>query len=226
MAKVKTKVVTGYVRLENHTRKPEEYRQLGERLSDALGDHPLEVFFHRDLRELWLTQFVEHLPPMKPPLTWSKGDNPEKNSLEYHCIQHQKIAWLAKAADMDAEPDTFIWMDYGIFSQPGMSAEVIRSFLNRVRKNDFAFPGCWPKQADYSDDYPAWRFLGSLLIVPRAEMRRLVECFIAVTRLYIRLKGNVSWEVNTLARTEPYLQKCNFRWYEADHNASQMANYR
>ena len=106
-----------------------------------------------------------------------------------------------------------------------MSAEVIRSFLSRIRKNDFAFPGCWPKQSDYSDDYPCWRFLGSLLIVPRAEMRRLVECFTAMTRLYIRTTHNVCWEVNLLARIEPYLQKSNFRWYAADHNASQFGNY-
>ena len=225
MAKLNTMVVTGYVRLENHTRKPETYKKLGYQLSDALGDHPLEVFY-QPLRELWLTRWLESLPPMQPPLTWSKGDNPDKNTLEYHCVQHQKIAWLAKACDMHSDVDTFIWMDYGIFSQPGMSAEVIRSFLSRIRKNDFAFPGCWPFAKDFSDQTPCWRFLGSLLIVPRAEMRRLSECFTAMTRLHIRLMKNVPWEVNTLARIEPYLDKSNFRWYEADHNASQMANYR
>ena len=225
MGKLTTKVVTGYVRLENHTRKPEEYKALGERLSDALGDHPLEVFFHRNLRDLWLTQWIERLPPMKPPLSWSQGDNPLKNTLEYHCVQHQKIAWLAKAADMDSSIDTFIWMDYGIFSQPGVNAEVIRDFLSRIRKNDFAFPGCWPEDPDVWDDYPCWRFCGSLLIVPRKEMRRLVECFLALTRLYIRTMGKVTWEVNTLARVEPFLKKTNFRWYEADHNATQFTRY-
>jgi hypothetical protein len=225
VGKLSTMVVTGYVRLENHTRKPEVYEKLGYQLSDALGDHPLEVFFHRDLRDLWLTRWLEAQPPMQPPLSWSKGDNPSKNSLEYHCIQHQKIAWLAKAADKNPSVDTFIWMDYGIFSQPGMTAEVIRDFLSRIRKNDFAIPGCWPRAAEYDDNVPCWRFLGSLMIVPRAEMRRLAECFISMTRLYIRLMKNVTWEVNTLARIEPYLDKSNFRWYEADHNATQFTRY-
>jgi hypothetical protein len=225
MGKLNSMVVTGYARLENHTRTPETYEKLGYQLSDALGDHPMEVFFHRDLRDLWLTRFIEGLPPQQPPLTWSKGDNPAKNSLEYHCIQHQKIAWLAKACDMHPSVDTFVWIDFGIMSQPGITAEVIRDFLARLRKNDFAFPGCWPRADEYDEQFPCWRFCGSLLIVPRGEMRRLTDCFLSMTRLYIRMMKNVTWEVNTLARIEPYLDKSNFRHYQADHNATQFTHY-
>ena len=223
----KTRVVTGYVRVEDSQRPPATYEILGQRLSDALGDHPLAVYYER-VGDLWLTKFVEKLPVFKPPLTWAKGDNPLKNTLEYHCINHQKFAWLERACNEDQESDTFIWMDYGIFSQPGMSAEIIRDFLHRVRKNDFAIPGCWPPLLagdPISDDYPCWRFLGSLLIVPREEMRRLTECVYAMTRLHIRMMKKVTFEVNTLARVEPFLKKSNFRWYEADHNASMFTRY-
>jgi hypothetical protein len=183
------------------------------------------VYYER-VGDLWLTKFIESLPPMQPPLTWSKGDNPKKNSLEYHCINHQKFAWLERAANEDQETDTFIWMDYGIMHQPGMNADEIRDFLHRVRKNDFAFPGCWPENPDaISDDYPNWRFLGSLMIVPRKEMRRLVECVYALTRLRVRTMKNVTFEVNTLRYVEPFLKKTNFRWYEADHNASMFTRY-
>ncbi len=75
------------------------------------------------LPDLWLSQFLEKLPPLEPPLTWSKGDNPKKNSLEYHCVQYQKFAWLARAANEDEESDTFVWIDYGIASQPGFNAD-------------------------------------------------------------------------------------------------------
>src|ERR1039458_4181939 len=136
----KTRVVTGYVPLPDHPRSAETYGRLGQLLSGALGDHSLAVYYSK-IPELWLTQFLETLPPMEPPLSWSKGDNPRKNSLEFHCVQHEKFAWLQKAAATDSESDTFIWMDYGIFSQPGMNAEVIRDFLRRIRKGDFAFPG-------------------------------------------------------------------------------------
>jgi hypothetical protein len=225
MGKLKTRVVTGYVRLEDHTRSPAAYEKLGQRLSDALGDHPLAVYYER-VGDLWLTKFIESLPPMQPPLTWAKADNPQKNSLEFHCIQHQKFEWLRRASEEDQDTDTFIWVDYGVFSQPGMNAEVIRAFLHRVRRDDFTFPGCWPATVDpVSDDYPSWRFLGSLMVVPRKDMRCLVECMQAMTKIYIRVMKQVPFEVNMMARVEPLLKKTGFRWYAADHNASQFGSY-
>jgi hypothetical protein len=221
----KTKVVTGYVRVEDSLRPPVEYQRLGQLLSDALGDWPLVVYYQH-VHDLWLAQFIESLPPLQPPLTWSKGDNPVKNTLEYHCINHQKFAWLERAANEDQEPDTFIWMDYGIMHQPGFNAENVRSFLHRIRKDDFAFPGCWPRTQDpISNEYPSWRFLGSLMIVPREHMRRLVECSYAMARLHIRLMKKVPFEVTTMANVERFLDGTNFRWYEADHNASMLENY-
>lgn len=221
----KTRVVTGYVPILGHPRKVEEYGKLGYQLSDALGDHPLAVYYEK-IHDCWLTKFVEKLPPMQPPLTWSKGDNPQKNSLEYHCVQHQKFEWLERAAREDGDTDTFVWMDYGLMHQPGMDAENIRRFLERIRKHDFALPGCWPPNSDPIDAYPNWRFLGSLLVVPREDIPRLVSVTKAMARLYIRLMKNVTWEVNTLARSEDYFKSSpNYRWYEADHNASMLTRY-
>lgn len=227
MAKLaKTKVVTGYVPLPDHPRSQQEYEKLAYKLSDALGDHPLEAFLADTVKTCWMTEFLEKLPPMEPPLKWSKGDDPRKNSLEYHVVQHQKFEWLSRAAAKDSEPDTFIWMDIGICHQPGIGAEVIRPFLARVRKNDWAFPGCWPPNSEPIDQYPSWRFLGSLLIVPRNDIPRLLSVVKAMARLYTRMMKNVTWEVNTLARAESYFLKAStFRWYEADHNATQFTRY-
>jgi hypothetical protein len=226
VARMKTRVVTGYVRVENSLRPPAEYQKLGQKLSDAISDWPLACYYEY-VPDLWLTKFIESLPPMEPPLTWSKGDNEVKNTLEYHCINHQKFKWLERACNEDQESDTFIWVDYGIMHQPGLNAENVRSFLRRIRKDDFAFPGCWPATREpISDDYPSWRFLGSLMIVPREHMRRLVECTYAMTRLHVRLMKKVTFEVNTMVRVEPYLNGTGFRWYEADHNASMLENYR
>lgn len=221
----KTRVVTGYVPLPDHPRSAETYGKLGYQLSDALGDHPLAVYYST-IPQLWMTKFLEKLAPREPPLSWSKGDNPRKNSLEFHCVQYEKFAWLQRAADEDGESDTFIWIDYGIFSQPGMNAEVIRGFLSRVRKDDFAFPGCWPPNDEPIDEYPSWRFLGSLMIVPRVNMKQLFECMQASTRLYVHIMGKVTFEVNMMARVEPLLRRTPFRWYEANHDGSQFGNYR
>jgi hypothetical protein len=56
-------------------------------------------------------------------------------------------------------------------------------------------------------------------------MRRLSECVYAMARLHVRMMKKVTFEVNTLARVEPFLKKSNFRWYEADHNASMFTRY-
>ena len=224
LARAKVRVITGYVRLEGHPRPPAEYEALGQRLSGALGLADIGVYYQK-VPDLWLTQFLEKLPPMEPPLRAATGDNPKKNSLEYHCIQHQKFAWLARAANEDQESDTFVWMDYGIMSQPGITGEIIQDFLRKIRKNDFAMPGCWGPTPDPMDSFPCWRFCGSLMIVPRADTHQMLQLVQAVTRLYVRSMKRVTWEVNTLARCEPMLKKVGLRWYSADHNATQFTHY-
>jgi hypothetical protein len=217
------KVVTGYCSIVGHPRKEEVYVELGNRLKSAMGVRPIQAFYY-DIQDLWLTQFVQRLPPMEPPLRWATYDNPAKNTLEYHCVQHQKIEWLATAANMDQDADTFIWIDYGIFSQPGVNGDYLTSFLDRIVKNDFAIPGCWPKCE--IDDYnsPCWRFCGSVLIVPRKDIHNLTKAFKAVTRTFIRTTKMVSFEVNMLALVEQ-ANIPNLRWYSANHDATQFTHY-
>lgn len=226
MSRPKTCVVTGYVPIANHTRSPQEYFDLGQRLGHSLGDQLLQCYYER-IPDCWLTKFLEKLPPMEPPLAWAKGDNPKKNSLEYHVVQHQKIEWLWRAANFNQEPDTFIWMDYGIFSQPGFNADSLQAFLKRIRKNDFALPGCWAPVPDPMPEYPCWRFCGSLMIVPRHAIKPLDEIFKAATRTFVRATKKVTFEVNMLATCESMLKKAaGLRWYPADHNISMLENYR
>lgn len=224
LARPKVRVVTAFVPINGHPRPLAEYEALGQKLSGALGLADLAVYYDL-IHTLWLTQFLEKLPFMEPPLSWATGDNPKKNSLEYHCVQHEKFAWLARAANEDQESDTFVWMDYGIMSQPGITGEIVQDFLRKIRKNDFAMPGCWTPTPDPMDAFPCWRFCGSLMIVPRADTHRMLELVQAVTRLYVRSMKKVTWEVNTLARCEPMLQKAGLRWYQADHNATQFTHY-
>ena len=223
MAKrAKVKVVTGFVEIPNHPRKTEDYVDWGNRLKGALGVRPIQAFYY-DVRDLWLTQFLERLPPMEPPLKWATYDNPAKNSLEYHCVQHQKVEWLATAANMDQEADTFVWLDYGIMHLPGMNGDYLTTFLDKICKNDFAIPGCWPV-GEVPTDNPCWRFCGTVLIVPRADVDRLAKTFKAVTRTFIRAMNKVSFEVNMLALVEQ-TNIPNLRWYEANHDATLFTHY-
>ena len=221
--RAKVKVVTGFVQIPNHPRKVEEYVELGNRLKGALGTRSIQAFYY-DMQDLWLTQFLQKLPPMEPPLKWALSDNSAKNSLEYHSVQHQKVEWLAQAANMDQDVDTFVWMDYGIMYLPGMNGDYLTSFLDRIRKNDFAIPGCWPKCEIDDLDNPCWRFLGSMMIVPRGDIHNLTKAFKAMDRMVVRTMKKVTFEVNILALVEQ-TNIPNLRWYEADHNARMFTAY-
>jgi hypothetical protein len=225
--KAKVKVVTGFCPIPAHPRSLDDYGALGERLKSALGVRPAQAF-HFGMHDLWLTQFLERQEPMKPPLSWAKADNPAKNTLEYHCVQHQKVEWLALAATMDQEADTFVWVDFGIMHLPDMTSDYFTTFLDKIVKNDFAVPGCWTKDDKrielVGDEHPNWRFCGGLWIVPRDDILNLVKAFKAVDRTYIRLKKKVTFEVNVLAYVEQ-ANIPNLRWYAADHNPTMFTHY-
>ena len=216
----KVRVISGLVPIPEHTRSIKEYVALGEKLRTVMADRSIGVFYSA-IEPCWLYEFLKKLP-FEP--TWSKGDNPAKNSWQYHVVQHQKFQWLEQAANDDQESDTFVWLDYGIMRLPGVDGGILTDFLDKIKKNDFAIPGCWPR-TQFNDESPCWRFCGSMMVVPRADIRPLNSVVKAVTRLYIRAMQNVTWEVNDLAHAEDTSKLTNLRWYSADHNARMFTGY-
>jgi len=219
------KVVTGYVPVPNHPRTAAEYGALGEKL----GEIPvLKHAFYERLERCWLHKFVEKQNKRLAPLalTHSVGDNPAKNTMDYHIVQHQKFEWLGMAAAQDPSIDVFIWIDYGIFHVPGVTAAVILEFLAKVNDKDIAIPGCWDKHfmAPVSDAYPSWRFCGGVIVVPRLQIPALLNAVHTEVRKHTRQTKNITWEVNTLARVEQK-DKVPIRWYQADHNATMFSGY-
>lgn len=216
------KLVTGYVPIQGHPRSAEEYGRLGENLFGGLrGDfivHP----FYETVQETWLAKLIQKLGI---DVTHSTADNPKKNTLAYHCVQHQKFAWLLKAAISDPRPDTFVWLDYGIGHVPGVTADVVSNFMASVRMNDFAVPGCWLRNVLLINDYfPCWRFCGGLMVVPRDKVHRLYKTIKQEVANHIKRTRNVTWEVNSLAVIERCLPG-PLRWYQADHDQTMFTNY-
>lgn len=212
-------VVTGYIPLPAQPRGPEVYGALGERLKEL----KVPVFpFYDIARETWMYKMVEALP-FTP--TVSVSDNPMKNNFLYHCVQHQKFQWLYEASKHKANrhAKVFIWLDYGIFSVPGISAAVINDMLDRVSTADLCIPGCWPR-GDINDEHPCWRFCGGLLVVPRRYVQPLKNLVQVVSMLHVRVTRNVTFEVNTLSRVEQ-TGKIPIKWYKADHNETLFTNY-
>ncbi len=211
-------VVTGFVKIPGHPRTDEEYDRLGARLRE-LHSAPVRVF--RDvLEDCWLHKHVHDRP-----VDHAVGDNPKKNSLAYHVVQHQKTAWLVSALETNPSADVLVWLDYGVFHQPGVTVDVVDAFLRRVRaREEISIPGCFTPTATSSIDWPDWRFCGSSLVVPRDLVISFHEAVRAVTLERLAKTGRVTWEVNDWAEVERR-KMVPIRWYKADHNATQFTNY-
>jgi len=215
----KVRVVTGFVSIPGHPRPEEEYHQLAHGFGE-LAVPP--IIYITQLHDCWLQQWLDKSRP--PNLLVSRGDNPAKNTESYHIVQHQKTEWLKLATMADDDAETFIWMDYGIFHQPGVTAAVISEFLKRVRPNDFAIPGCWSLQHPCNLDSPSWRFCGSLIIIPRQYVSTFDALVKLVTKQRVRESGRITFEINDWAEVER-MKKLPIRWYGADHNRKQFTNY-
>lgn len=209
--------------IADHTRTASEYAKLGEKLRGCLEDFNTSAYYDT-LPALWMTPFIERLAGQGHTIQHSQGDNPRKNSMEYHAVQHNKFEWLERAAEEDSESDTFVWLDYGCMRLPGFDKNTLTESLSRIKKGDLAMPGCWDKR-EVVDHSPCWRFCGTMFIVPRQDVIPLNTAFKAITRLYVRALRSVTWEVNDLARMELAHVGPNIRWYEADHNARMLTGY-
>lgn len=212
----KVVVVTGYVPIPGFPRSAAEYERLGAMLL-SLRAAPVRVF-RCELRDCWLD---EHVRGRR--VDHAVADNPKKNSLAYHVVQHQKSQWLVSALETDPQAEIFVWLDYGIFHQPGVTVDVVDTFLRRVRAREaMAIAGCSSAPSN-STEWPDWRFCGSSTVVPRSLVRRFHEAVRDVT-LERLSTGRVTWEINDWAEVERR-KLVPIRWYKADHNATQFTNY-
>lgn len=210
---MRTKLVTAYVPIPNHPRTAEEYGALGEQL----GGVPVrKKCFYNTLSELWLQKYINKLP-FTPRA--SEHDNPLKNTLAYHCVQHQKTTWLVQAANEDPDADVLVWVDYGIFRLPGVNNQAVYEFMEKLDDKAIYAPGCWQSPDAVEASFPCWRFCGSVIAVPRKFVDPLDFACRVAARQHISATKNVEWEVNTWARVEKKA-RLPFHWYKADHDVS------
>ncbi len=215
---MKAKLVSGYIPIIDHPRGPEEYGKLGELLAGV--PVPKKCFYQR-VQDTWLAKYLQKT---ELPARAAEHDNPAKNSLAYHCVNHQKSSWLVQAADEDPTADVLVWVDYGIFRLPGVNNQAIYEFINKLDDKAIYAPGCWDKPEVIETAYPCWRFCGSVIAVPR----KLVDTFDYNCRVSARQHHTktqtIDWEVNTWARVEAKHKNMPFKWYKADHDVSMFTN--
>jgi hypothetical protein len=220
---MKVKLVTGYCPIPGHPRTAEEYGVLGEKFR-AITKVPLKAYYTQ-AAALWAQRLVWEASFRA---THSEGDNPEKNTVAYHAVNHQKSEWLLRAMMDDPGYDSYVWVDYGICHLPGVTPELIEDFALRIGKDDFAIPGCWGKPGhmdDITDAYPSWRFCGSVLVVPRDHVLAFDAAVKTTLTRHLQRMRNMPWEVNTWARVENRYATLPIRWYKADHNETLFSNY-
>src|SRR5579859_1476201 len=141
-------VVTGYINLNSPYRVDDEYRRLGKLLKDAVPD--LHAFEDDMLPDCWLMKYLPgETIDGKPGYTVAMADNPFKNTVAYHLVQHQKVDWLRQATNIYPDRDVFVWIDYAVFHMPGVTAAVIQNFLERAADEEaISIPGCWPPRSE------------------------------------------------------------------------------
>jgi hypothetical protein len=216
-------VVSGFIEISNHPRTGQDYSALGKQLEEAI--EPYEGFFfdsdQQTVGGTWLAKWLHG----QPNITHSIADNAEKNSLNYHEVQHEKFQWLSVAGTMAPDFDFYVWIDYGILHVPGVTAAVIKPFLDRVEDygGHVRLPGCWPKTQDIRHDIPWWRFCGGLMCVPKPLLKPFTRLAMALAMRQIAETHNVEWEVNTLARLE-LTGQIPILWYKADHNETMFCD--
>ncbi len=208
-------LVSGYVPLTVTHRSEEEYHRLGTNLIEL----PVEssIFFDA-IEDCWMYHAIK-----------DKGYEarhagaPGKNTMEYHIVQHQKTTWMLRAALANPKDDVIVWMDYGIFHQPGFTQEKVLAFLRECEhETGIAIPGAWPKGQDGG---PCWRFNGSILVCHQDHLADL-DLFIRAMALdYAEATGTVIWEVNIWDMVES-VGDLPIRWYGATHDCTMLTSYR
>jgi hypothetical protein len=213
----KVVVATGYIPISGFPRSARDYELLGSALQKVRV--PMYEATSR-LDDCWLYE----------PATASRrirhatGGNDAKNSLAYHIVQHQKTTWIVEALKAHPDADVAVWVDYGIFHQPDVTALVIEDFAARVgEEGAVAIPGCFD-QREVSVDQPNWRFCGSSLVVPRLLAQPFDAAVRAVTLERLAKTAYITWEVNDWADVERR-RLTPIRWYSANHDATQFTNY-
>jgi hypothetical protein len=192
-----TVVVTGYIPLISHYRPQSVFEELGQRLLNL----PLTIHAQlgQTLEDCWLWPVLQDIP------STAACCNPNKDTLEYHVVQHQKVAWLCQVADKYEFADTFVWMDYGILHIPGITEQGIIDFVNKVdvaKTSTIDIPGCWRRSDYISMNTPCWRFCGTVLVCPKKQLTAFDSAIKKEAVSYINETRKVSWEVNTWAMVE------------------------
>lgn len=141
-----------------------------------------------------------------------KQRNPEKDTVDYMCIQSMKLDLVAKAAAHCSTP-YMAWIDFGVFHMmhdKTRAQETLRKLAQRTYPcNKLIAPGCW-SAGTYDLDAVCWRFCGSFVLGYRDLWEPAYARQMKLARSFL---PKLTWEVNLWSRMDDM-----FHVYPADHN--------
>jgi hypothetical protein len=222
-------LVTGYVRLDSGHRNHERYVALGQQLVDvgvptiAAVDPSVVLRSRGGL--LWLHASLERC------WYWRQSDGaalPDgtagKDTRSFLSVQHQKTGWLAEAARY-SDADMLVWVDFGIFHVPGITADGVRLLVKRAEtmsRDRIGMASIWgPPTAEVPPQRVAWNCAGGVLVVPR-HMAAWLDMAVRMEAKRQLNAGHTTWEVNTWANVWRLYPEWFDHW-RCDHNGTILA---
>jgi hypothetical protein len=140
--------------------------------------------------------------------------NPNKDTLEYFCIQAWKMKCMAEASQRVDTP-YIAWVDFGIvhmLRNTDLAFDSLRKIaLQAYPRDDKIYtPSCWSHSGPDIWNSVAWRFCGSFFLGHRSLFP---EAYRRQSEIIRENLPKVTWEVNYWTCMEDM-----FLFYPADHN--------
>jgi len=205
-----------------------QFRALGTRLRETLGDRLTCFDNHWRLPDCWAFSLLQEQPLLLPT---DPAPPPDRYASHRHAaisniVLAQRFEWVRLAAQMHRDVEVFVWVEYNVLKQQGVTPEVLRSHLDRIEQTPIDamhLPGIWPSGV-VGHDQISWRFAGSTWICPRYLVEPLAEAAKSLVSMRVRTTGRISWDTNTLAEIE-MLGLVPMQWYPGGHDATQFTGF-
>ena len=203
-------------------------RVLGEKLTQALDGQIVAYDEGWKLRDCWANTLRNLFPPTIPATREPPSDRfaAPQDMVASNVVLLQRYEWMRIAADEYPDVDAFAWIEYTIFKQKGITAEVLQDFMAKVAASGYdaiSLPGCWPK-TPIDDSIAHWRFVGSAWVCPKKYVAPLADAIREVVTLRTHMTYKLSMDMNSMAYVE-LLDILPIRWYAANHDETQFTNF-
>lgn len=119
----------------------EQFHSLGDQLKSAAAGRIVAFDEERSVKDLWAYHLLEANPdlmPADPNPPADRFDGPA-DAVISNIVCHERFEWVRRAAELHPDVDVFVWIDYSVFKQPGVTAEVIRDYLDAIETTPCGF---------------------------------------------------------------------------------------